>query len=42
MIDVRCKNVINEHIPKHQASDNKVKGCAKPRKEDESLKEKTC
>ena len=44
MIGVRCKKMImiNEHIPKHQVSDNKVKECAKPRKEDENPKEKTC
>ena len=37
MISVQCKKMINEHIPKHQVSDGKVKGCTKPRKEDESL-----
>ena len=44
MIGVRRKKVImiNEHIPKHLASDNKVKGCTKTRKKDESPREKAC
>ena len=44
MIGVRRKKMImiNEHIPKHQVSDNKVKGCIEPRKKDENPREKAC
>ena len=44
MISVRCKKMImiNEHISKHQAKDNQLKGCAKPRERDESPREKAC
>ena len=44
MIGVLCKKIImiNEHIPKHQAKDNQLRGCAKPSDRDESPKEKTC
>ena len=43
MIGVQCKKMImiNEDILKHQVSDDKAKGCAKLRKEDESPREKT-
>ena len=36
VIGVQCKKMINEHIPKYRVSDNKVKGCVKPRKKEES------
>ena len=42
MIGVQCKKMINEHIPNHRVSDNKVKGCVELRNEDENPKEKTC
>ena len=45
MIGVQCKNkmiMIDEHIPKHQVSVNKMKGCVEPRQEDENPEEKTC
>ena len=45
VIGVQCKNkmiMIDEHILKHQVSDNKVKGYVEPRNENESPKEKTC
>ena len=42
MIGVRCKKMImiNEHIPKHQAKENQMRGCAKPRERDESPRKK--
>ena len=45
MIGVQCENkkiMMDEHIPKYRASENKVKGCVEPRNENESPKEKTC
>ena len=44
MIGVQCKNkmiMIDEHIPKHPVSDSEVKGGVKPRKKNESPREKT-
>ena len=45
MIGVQCKNkmtMIDEHIPKHQVSVNKVKGCVELKNENETPREKTC
>ena len=42
MIGVQCKKMImiDEHIPNHLVSDNKVKGGVEPRKKYENPREK--